>query len=132
MIGYRYQRPPITLLNRKLTLNPGIAAAIAEIEAQLAARDWLERLQNPDWHQQTPLIQSWINAAPRPPPRPAIPAPPKPAVGPLRAPGIPFPGPIPSRPQISVLDPFDPTVTPKAPDVMDFRRPSQRRASLSR
>lgn len=57
MSGYGYQRPPITLMDQTLTLDPEIAATIAEIEAQMAAREWLERLQNPNWVLHVQLLE---------------------------------------------------------------------------
>ena len=92
MSGFGYQPNHIHLLDTRLTLDPQIAATIAEIEARIAAREWLDRLMNPRWELSLDFFQSILNAPPAPGPF-AIPAP-APA-GPLFKPGA---GPAVARP----------------------------------
>lgn len=57
MSGYGYQPKPISLMTGKLTLSPETQAMIAEIEAKMAARAWMEAMLAPKWEQLAPMLQ---------------------------------------------------------------------------
>ncbi|MDZ4311692.1 MAG: hypothetical protein U1A24_14195 [Cypionkella sp.] len=93
MSGFGYQPKPINLLNQKLTLSPETQAMIAEIEAKMAARAWMEAMLAPKWED---LLPSFHDMILRPPPAGPVPVP-QPAwlkPGPAApAPVLPNPGP---------------------------------------
>ena len=49
MSGYGYQPKPLNLMNEKLTLSPETQAMIADIEAKMTARAWIEAMLAPKW-----------------------------------------------------------------------------------
>lgn len=57
MSGYGYQPKPIGLMTGKLTLSPETQAMIAEIEAKMAARAWMEAMLAPKWADLIPTLQ---------------------------------------------------------------------------
>jgi hypothetical protein len=57
MSGYGYQPKPISLMTGKLTLSPETQAMIADIEAKMAARVWMEAMLAPKWAQLVPMLQ---------------------------------------------------------------------------
>ncbi len=57
MSGYGYQPKPLNLMTGKLTLSPETQAIIAEIEAKMAARAWMEAMLAPKWDELAPLFQ---------------------------------------------------------------------------
>jgi len=93
MPEFGYQPKHIHLLDSKLTLDPQIAATIAEIQARIAARDWLDRLMNPRWELSMDFFQSLLMAPPQPGPftLPA-PSPAAPLVTPGAGPAVARPG----------------------------------------
>lgn len=93
MSGFGYQPKHIHLLDSRLTLDPQIAATIAEIEARIAARDWLDRLMNPRWELSLDFFQSLlISPSPAGPFALAPPAPAAPAFTPGAGPAVARPG----------------------------------------
>lgn len=78
MSNFGYQPKPIRLMDTHLTLDPQIAASIAQIQAQMAARAWMQRLLNPRWDLSLAFFQTLTyRAAPNPfggpPPQPSAP-----------------------------------------------------------
>lgn len=57
MSGYGYQPKPMNLMTGKLTLSPETMAMIAEIEAKMAARAWMEAMLAPKWGDLAPMLQ---------------------------------------------------------------------------
>lgn len=57
MSGYGYQPKPLNLMTGKLTLSPETQAIIAEIEAKMAARAWMEAMLAPKWAELAPMFQ---------------------------------------------------------------------------
>lgn len=57
MSGFGYQPKPMNFMNQKLTLSPETMAIIAEIEAKMAARAWMEAMLKPKWTDLIPTLQ---------------------------------------------------------------------------
>ena len=57
MSGYGYQPKPMNLMPGKLTLSPETLAIIAEIEAKMAARAWMEAMLTPKWEDLAAMFQ---------------------------------------------------------------------------
>ncbi|MES2436157.1 MAG: hypothetical protein V4586_20275 [Pseudomonadota bacterium] len=57
MSGYGYQPKPLNLMTGKLTLSPETQAMIAEIEAKMAAKAWMEAMLAPKWIDLMPTLQ---------------------------------------------------------------------------
>ncbi|MDB5661235.1 MAG: hypothetical protein JWS10_3850 [Cypionkella sp.] len=57
MSGFGYQPKPLNLMNEKLTLSPETQAMIADIEAKMAARAWMEAMLAPRWADLIPMLQ---------------------------------------------------------------------------
>ena len=92
MSEFGYQPKHIHLLDAKLTLDPQTTAAIAEIQARIAAREWLDRLMNPRWELSMDFFQTLLMAPPRPGPFSI------PAIPPAAPPFTPGAGPSVARP----------------------------------
>ncbi|GLS88882.1 hypothetical protein GCM10010873_38560 [Cypionkella aquatica] len=105
MSGFGYQPKPINLMNQKLTLSPEVQAMIAEIEAKMAARAWMEAMLSPKWELLVPMFQTGL----RPP-----------AAGPVpgAAPAWAVPGPAPTPPALPNPGPAVPHAG-EAKDVLD-------------
>lgn len=86
-----YQRPPIRLLDQRLTLDPATQRMMLEIEAQMRARQIIQEWLNPNFQL---LLPQWSELL-GPAPNPVFSIPPLPASGPGYTPGV---GPATPRP----------------------------------
>ncbi|MBL4928694.1 hypothetical protein [Fuscibacter oryzae] len=66
MSEFGYRPPHIRLLDKQLTLDPQIEATLAEINARMAAREWLDKVLNPRWVLSQDFFQGLAMAPPNP------------------------------------------------------------------
>lgn len=91
MSEFGYRPTHIRLLDQKLTLDPQIQATLAEINARMAARDWLDKVMNPRWVLSEDFFRG-LSIAPPNPLTMKLPKPGGPAWTPGAGPATPRPG----------------------------------------
>ncbi|MGL6211846.1 MAG: hypothetical protein ACRC14_18640, partial [Paracoccaceae bacterium] len=93
MSDFGYQPPRFSLMDQKLTLSPDVTAIIAQIEAEMAAKAWMDQILSPNWELST--FQNLVLLPPpvsTSPPNPFLTTPPVPTPTPPPAPTVnPFP-----------------------------------------
>lgn len=70
MSDFGYRPPKINLLDKKLTLSPETQRIIAEIEAKMKFKTWVEAMKSPDWDPILPDLHAIILPGSLAPPQP--------------------------------------------------------------
>ena len=91
MSEFGYRPNHIRLMDQQLTLDPQIQATLAQINARIAAQEWMDRLLNPRWVLSQEFFQG-LALAPRNPLTMKLPAPGGPAWKPGDGPATPRAG----------------------------------------